>query len=95
MRKTYWNGQETPCRRVRVRVDKAERPAWWCAQLEGTERNAVEVRYGSRIFYLDDEDAPDPKQHCAGVGWWKVTQGKGDPECYHAELPVNEVLEEL
>lgn len=84
--KTYWNGEPTPCRRVRVLVGKAMLPTWWCAALEGTERDAVEVSYGGRTFYLDNEEAPDHYHH-AGVGWWKVTAGYGGPDLYHAELP--------
>jgi len=89
--KTYWNGEPAICHRVRVIVGKSEVPTWWCAKLEGTERNAVEVRYGGEIFYIDDEDGPGG-QHTAGVGWWKVTEGQGGPDCYHASLPVAKVL---
>ncbi len=76
-------------------------PTWWCADLEGKERNAVEVSYGMRVFYLDDDDQPvgsglgAPPPYRAGQGWWKVTVGRGGPEVGHAELPPSsEVLEE-
>ncbi len=99
--KTYWNGEPALCRRVRVLVGKAPMPTWWCANLEGTERNAVEVSYGGRVFYLDDDEqlvrsglgAPPPYR--AGEGWWKVTVGQGGPEVGHAELPVSKVLREI
>lgn len=57
---TYWNGQPTRARRVRVRVGSvagAPPLSWWIG-LEGTERNAVEVTYAGTIFYLDDDDVP-------------------------------------
>ena len=75
---TYWNGEPTPCERVVVKVGEAPH-GWWCAGLVGTERDAVVVRYGSRTFYLDDED---------GAGWTKVTEAKGSPHYGHASLPA-------
>jgi len=53
---TYWNGEPTPCRRVLVRVGAVEKPSWWCNGLEGTERRAVEVRYGGVVMLIDDDD---------------------------------------
>ena len=97
--KTWWNGEPTPCRRVRVIVGKPPMPTWWCADLEGKERNAVEVSYGGRVFYLDDDEGPaergTPSPYRAGQGWWKVTLGQGGPEFGHAELPVSKVLREI
>jgi hypothetical protein len=82
--RTYWNGEPTPARRVRVIVGESERPTWWCAALARTERAAVEVSYGGRYFYLDDED---------GSGWTKVTTGYGGPRWPHRSLPdSSEVL---
>jgi hypothetical protein len=78
-----WNGEMCEARRVRVIVGKPMAPTWWCADLEGQEREAVEVRYGGEIFYLDDED---------GSGWWKVPWGKGGPQAGHSSLPVRKVL---
>jgi hypothetical protein len=78
MTPTYWNGELTPARRVRVRVGTSPVVTWWCANLEGTVRKAVEVRYGGRTFYLDDED---------GSGWHKVTAGYGSPNVGHSGLP--------
>ena len=83
---TYWNGEPTPCRRVRVIVGESEKPTWWCAGLEGTVRRVVEVSYFEEPFYLDNEE---------GQGWWKVTAGGGGPDCGHAGLPVKKVLEEM
>lgn len=85
--RTYWNGMPTAARRVRVRVGTSMLPTWWCAELKGTERRAVEVTYGSDRFLLDDE---------TGQGWAKVTLGRGSPEYGHRSLPDDsEILEEL
>jgi hypothetical protein len=58
--KTYWNGERCRARRVRVVVASVPDapPLSWYLGLEGTERNAVEVTYGGRVFYLDDDDVP-------------------------------------
>lgn len=81
---TYWNGQRADACIVRVIVGKAPKPTWWCADLEGTEREAVEVTYAGQVFYLDNED---------GSGWRKVTIYRGSPQAYHAGLPVAAVLD--
>jgi len=78
MTATYWNGEPTPARKVRVRVGESPVPTWWCADLAGTERDAVEVRYGGHRFFLDDED---------GSGWRKVTEGHGGPNWPSSSLP--------
>lgn len=80
--RTYWNGQHTFARRVRVIVGKSPAPTWWCADLEGTTREAVEVIYGG-VFYLDNED---------GSGWRKVTIYRGYPQAGHSSIPVAAVL---
>jgi hypothetical protein len=82
--RTYWNGQPAYARHVRVIVGPSPRPTWWCASLAGTERDAVEVRYGGEVFYLDNAD---------GGGWAKVTRGHGSPEYGHRSLPVERVVE--
>lgn len=82
---TYWNGEVTPCRIVRVIVGEAPVPSWWCAELAGMECEAVEITYGLEQFYLDNED---------GSGWAKVTLGRGSPQYGHRELPVARVLGE-
>lgn len=79
----WWNGEPAEVRRVRVIVGDAMAPTWWCAELVGTERAAVEVRYGAQLFYLDDED---------GSGWAKVTEGHGSPRLHHRNVPVERVL---
>lgn len=79
---TYWNGEPAPARRVTVVVGPSQRPTWWCAELAGTTRAAVEVTYGGDVFYLDDED---------GSGWHKVTEGHGSPRVSHSSLPVDHV----
>lgn len=84
--KTYWNFEPCQARIVRVIVGKSDLPTWWCADMAGTVREAVEVRYGKQLFYLDNE---------GGVGWRKVTTGRGDPRLSHANLPVEKVLEEI
>jgi hypothetical protein len=85
--KTYWNGEPAQCRRVLVKVGTVERPTWWCAGLEGTERKAVEVNYGGQRFCLDNEN---------GSAWLKVTLGGGGPEWGHSSLPDDStVIREL
>jgi hypothetical protein len=81
--RTYWNGEPTPCRIVQVVVGQSPVSTWWCAKLEGTVREAVEVDYHGRKFYLDNE---------RGAGWGKVTAGLGSPQFGHSEIPVARVL---
>jgi hypothetical protein len=81
--RTCWNGEPAECRKVRVIVGRSERRTWWCADLEGQERDAVEVTYADQVFYLDNAD---------GNGWAKVTIGRGSPGYGHAELPVERVI---
>lgn len=79
----FWNGEPATFRRVVVRVGKSLRPTWWCATLEGKTRKAVEVSYGDKNFFLDDEN---------GSGTAKVTIGRGSPQVYHASLPDDSVV---
>jgi hypothetical protein len=81
--RTYWNYEPTPARVVRVIVGASRLPTWWCAEMEGKERVAVEVNYHGDKFYLDNED---------GSGWRKVTEGRGGPDWGHSSLPVKRVL---
>lgn len=81
---TYWNGEPTPARVVRVIVGRSPVKTWWCADLEGTEREAVEVSYYGEKLYLDNEN---------GSGWNKVTHGHGSPQWGHSSLPVAHVIE--
>jgi hypothetical protein len=80
---TYWNGEPTLARIARVIVGKSPVETWWCANLAGTEREAVEVDYHGDKFYLDNED---------GSGWRKVTFGRGSPQWGHSSLPVERVI---
>lgn len=77
--RTFWNGEPAPARKVRVIVGPSPVKTWWCAELEDTEREAVEVNYYGEKFYLDNED---------GGGWNKVTHGRGSPQWGHSSLPV-------
>lgn len=64
--KTYWNGEETPCRRVIVKVGTGDPLGLyrWYRGLEGTERRAVEVSYAGQTFLIDDDEGEgDPLQH--------------------------------
>lgn len=76
---TFWNGEPTPARRVRVRVGTVPMATWWCHGLTGTVRNAVLVEYGNMHYFLDDEDGHG--------GWHKVTTGKGAPNVESFHLP--------
>jgi hypothetical protein len=70
---TYWNGEPAPAARVRLRVAAPPaglHPRYWAAGLVGEVVDAVRVEYGGRVFYLDDS---------GGVGWRKVTEGRGGP----------------
>ena len=78
----YWNGEPCKARRVRVIVGKSPRDTWWCADLEGQERSAIEIEYHGQKFYLnDDADALE-----------KITVGRGSPQYGHASLPVDRVV---
>lgn len=87
---TFWNGEPTHCRKVRVIVGPSPRKTWWCAGLQGTVRDAVEVNYHGEVFYLDNPGPPAANPH---EGWLKVTKGHGSPQWAHHELPVLRVLE--
>jgi hypothetical protein len=80
---TFWNGEPCKARRVIVIVGKAEKPTFWYANLEGQERQAVEVVYGDQTFYLDN---------VTDSGWDKVTAGKGSPRYGHRSLKVARVV---
>jgi len=83
---TFWNREPAVCRRVIVRVGKALRPTWWCADLEGQEHPAVEITYDGSMFFIDNE---------YGVGWRKVTLGQGapfGPHSRHRSLPDDSVV---
>ena len=79
----YWNGEPAACRRVTVIVGESLVDTWWCAPLAGQRRAAVEVIYGGRKFFLDNED---------GSGWFKVTDGRGSPRWADRSLPDTSVV---
>lgn len=86
MDQVWWNGDPAEGRRVRVIVADCETQTdYWARQYVNTARDAVEVTYQGRTFYLDDQD---------GEGYAKVTQGKGAPYWPHRGLCVKEVLED-
>ena len=86
---TFWNGEPTPARRVRVVVGAPpeDMPGHWlhATGLIGTIVDAVEVEYPAwpGPMYLYDED---------GSGWRKVTEGHGSPRYGHRNIPVERVL---
>jgi hypothetical protein len=80
---TYWNGEPAECRQVIVRVGKSPVSTWWCADLEGKERRAVDVTSAGQVFYLDNED---------GSAWAKVTVGRGSPGYGHRGFPNDSEL---
>jgi hypothetical protein len=82
---TYWNGEPCPARKVRVIVaDSGFFPAYWAREFVGQEREAVEVSYFDKPFYLDNED---------GSGWRKVTEGHGSPAWGHRDLEIERIVE--
>ncbi len=83
MSDTFWNGQPAVARKVKVIVGPSLRSTWWCAGMEGQQRDAVEVSQGGQTFYLDNED---------GSGWLKVTEGRGSFRWGHRSLPVSKVM---
>lgn len=85
---TYWNNEPCKARIVRVIVGKADKPTFWYADLEGTEREAVEIsdanQAGEQPFYIDNEN---------NEGWIKVTEGKGSMWYPHSSLEIEKVIE--
>ena len=88
--RTFWNGEPTPARRVRVVVaaPPEDMPGHWLhsSGLIGKTINAVEVTYPAwdGPQYLYDED---------GSGWFKVTEGHGSPRWGHRNILVERVVE--
>ena len=83
---TYWNGEPCDAKRVEVIVGQSPRPTWWSAKFVGQKRPAVRIRYGGQQFYIDDED---------GIGWDKVTSGRGSFRITHFSLPVEREVGEI
>jgi hypothetical protein len=77
--KTYWNGEECFAECCRVTVGASPAKLSWCADLEGTKRDAVRVVYRDQEFYIDNK---------YNSGWLKVTEGKGSPLWYYRLIPV-------
>jgi hypothetical protein len=75
---TYWNGERCEARRCVVIIPKAEKSSYWYAEHEGKEWDAVEIKYGDSVFYIDNAN---------GLGWAKVTHGQGSPSWGHGSLP--------
>lgn len=105
---TYWNDEPCEARIVRVIVaDTQSFPNYWAQPYVGQEREAVEVTYAGRTFYLDNEaHTPqgaelealdrfgiDKQPSPAGEGWRKVTEHRGSPRAPHRSLDVERVLE--
>lgn len=86
---TYWNGEPTPARRVRVVVGAPpeDMPHHWLhgSGLVGETVDAVEVTYPAwdGPMYLYDGD---------GLGWRKVTVGHGSPAYGHKNIPVERIV---
>jgi hypothetical protein len=81
---TFWNGEPCHARKVRVVIGNHgnfDHP--WFLPFVGHERDAVEITYDNRTFYIDDSN---------GTGWHKVTLGKGSPRWGHSSLDVDQVL---
>lgn len=84
--KTYWNFEPCEARIVRIVVGNSgrfEKP--WFEPYLGTIREAVEVKYYRQTFYIDNE---------FGVGWRKVTEGRGSPNYPHSSIDVARVLDD-
>lgn len=95
-----WNYEPCEAREVRVIVGPCPVPTWWCADLAGTERAAIEIRQGSGLpFYIDNDAFPGidggmfpiPARP-AGEGMAKVLNG-GGPDMPHSELPIARLIE--
>jgi hypothetical protein len=85
MEKTYWNGEETPCAKVWLKLEgDGGHPEYWARDMIGQTINAVRVDYHGDIFYLSNED---------GSGWQKVTKGHGSPGWPSGSVYGTEVLD--
>jgi hypothetical protein len=83
MTDTFWNGEPCEARIVKVIVGKPLRPSWWCADLEGKQRTAIQIAQQGQTFFIDHED---------GTGWRKITEGRGMPNYPHSSLPSDSQL---
>jgi hypothetical protein len=105
---TFWNGELCEARKVVVVVaDNLAARLYWARPFVGQQRNAVEVKYGNQIFYLDDDSFKETNPEAialferhgiknelspAGSGWRKVTNGGGSPGFGHRSLEIERVV---
>jgi hypothetical protein len=84
MKQGYWNGEPTATFvGVYYRVEKAETETWWQNRVIGTIRQGLLITYRKETWLIDNEH---------GDGYYKVTDGKGSPQCGHKSLGVYTVL---
>ena len=82
---TYWNGLPTlAIRGTAVVADAPEFPQYWAKNLIGMRIPVIRVvlegvNFGGGVTYLDNRE---------GVGWLKVTEGKGMPQYSHADVAI-------
>jgi len=84
MTDTYWNGEPAAAERgTGVMLDSPEFPRFWGREegLVGQRVPVVKVNYGKQEFYLYNDN---------GLGWRKVTTGKGLPMYGHQNLDVED-----
>jgi len=84
---TYWNGLLTTASRgTAVVADTPEFPEYWARAIIGIRIPVVYVdldgvNSGGGVTYLDNRE---------GVGWFKVTKGKGLPQYSHGNVSIKE-----
>lgn len=83
IKKAFWNGEPAEARAVKVIVGKSPRASWWCANLEGKEHQAIEIKQHGQTFYINDDKN----------GRLKITEGMGAPQYGHRGIPVEKVIE--
>lgn len=64
----------------------------WTPELEA--HRVEQRRLNPKIDALTRAGGQDPDRvpPGAGCGWWKVTEGRGGPDCYHRSLPDDSVV---
>ncbi len=81
--KGYWDGEDATFKGVTYEVTEAkEGELWWQNQFIGQRRQGLEITYGDQTWIIDNEH---------GDGFYKVTYGKGSPQCGHKSVsnPIN------
>ena len=82
---TFWNGLPTiAIRGSAIVADTLQFPMYWARPLVGIRIPVVCVQMegvnaGGGVSYLDNRD---------GVGWFKVTKGKGLPAYGHSNVSI-------